>query len=61
MLTRFEKDAVIDRFDGWELVEFLDISIEDVLDWILSEDLLSLSAREELLEFIGYENNDEEE
>jgi len=45
MLKDFEQDAVIDRLEGWELVEFLQVPIEQVLiaaldnDWITEENL----------------------
>lgn len=45
MLKDFEQEAVIDRLEGWELVEFLQVPIEQVLiaaldnDWITEENL----------------------
>ena len=32
MLTQLEIDVIIDTLEGWELVEFLQIPVEDILD-----------------------------
>lgn len=53
MLNEFEEQAVMDRLEGWELVEFLQIPIEDILTaahdygWINEENI------SDLLEFTG--------
>ena len=53
MLKDFEENAIIDRLEGWELVEFLQIPVEAILaaarefDWINEDNL------EELLDFVG--------
>lgn len=31
-LTREVREAIIDRLQGWELIDFLQISIEDVIE-----------------------------
>lgn len=52
-LEEFEFNAVADRLEGWELVEFLQIPVDQILlaaqefDWIKEEDL------SDLLEFVG--------
>jgi hypothetical protein len=44
-LEEFEQDAIRDRLEGWELVEFLQVPIEQVLlvalenDWINDENI----------------------
>lgn len=53
MLKEFEENAIIDRLEGWELVEFLQVPIEAIVlaareyDWIDEENI------EDLLEFVG--------
>lgn len=38
-LSPLVKSALIDKFEGWELVEFLNISIEKIVE-LLEEDIL---------------------
>ena len=55
------KQAIIDRYNGWELVELLDIRVEDIVEEF--EDVI-LDYEEELREEMGYvdkENNDNDE
>jgi hypothetical protein len=55
------KEIICDRCEGWELVEFLQISIEDILlaaeenDWINDENY------EDLMDFVGLRGDDNEE
>lgn len=52
-MEEFDQDAIRDRLEGWELVEFLQIPIETILnaalefDWINEENVL------EVLELTG--------
>lgn len=55
------KQAIIDRYNGWELVELLDIRVEDIVEEF--EDVI-LDYEEELREEMGYvdkENNNDDE
>ena len=38
-LSPLIRNALIDKFEGWELVEFLNISIERIVD-LLEEDIV---------------------
>jgi hypothetical protein len=58
MLTEFEKDLVISRLEGWELVEFLQIPIEEVLDIALSEYWINQQNVSDVRELIGVSSND---
>ena len=42
--------ALADRFEGWELVEFLQISVEDILEQFDEE---VFEAKEDLEEFMN--------
>lgn len=53
MLNDFEQDTVKDVLEGWELIEFLQIDIEDVLRIALDNDWINVDNVEDLLEFIG--------
>jgi hypothetical protein len=61
MLTDFEKDLVISRLEGWELVEFLQIPIEEVLDIALSEYWINQQNVSDVRELIGVSSNDYED
>lgn len=55
------KQAIIDRYNGWELVELLDIRVEDIVEEF--EDVI-LDYEEELREEMGYvdkENNEQDD
>jgi len=49
-LGEFEQDAIRDRLESWELVEFLQVPIEQVLlaalenDWINDENIEDVQA-----------------
>lgn len=47
------KDDIVDRFEGWELIEFLQISAEDVLDAIKEFGWVDYDNVDDLLDFIG--------
>lgn len=61
MLDKETKKALIDRFEGWELVEFLGIETEDIIEAFEERILEDLN---EVLEFAGIQgldnNNDDE-
>lgn len=52
-LEEFEQDAIKDRLEGWELVEFLQIPIEQVLLVALDNDWIDDENIEDLLDFVG--------
>lgn len=53
MLNDHEKAALIDRLHGWELVEFLQVTIEQAVDAALEEGWITEDNIEELLEYAG--------
>lgn len=55
-LEEFIKSAVQDRLEGWELVEFLQVPVEDVLAAALDNDWVNEENIEELLDFAGIKN-----
>ena len=55
MLKEYEKDALIDRLEGWELIDFLQVPIEQVLLAALENDWINSDNVEDLLEFAGVE------
>jgi len=57
-LPRYIKDALIARFEGWELVELLDIDIEDIVDLFEEEILKELDFIEEELGITQEDNDD---
>lgn len=52
-LTEEEFYAITDRLEGWELVEFLQINIEEVLASALDNDWINEDNVEDLMEFVG--------
>lgn len=52
-LEEFEQEAIKDRLEGWELVEFLQIPIEQVLLAALENDWVDDENVEDLMEFVG--------
>lgn len=53
------KSAISDRLNGWELVEFLDIPIEDIVELFEEEILDNIEEIKELIGFtIETEEND---
>ena len=53
MLSDYEQAALIARLDGWELVEFLQVSIEQVLAAALENDWIEEENIPDLLSFAG--------
>lgn len=49
---------IIDRFEGWELVEFLQINTEDVLDAIKEFGWIDYDNVDDLLDFVGVRGSD---
>lgn len=57
-LDDFTKEVIKDRLTGWELVEFLDIDIEDVLYAALEEEWINEENLKELLQYVGLKEQD---
>jgi hypothetical protein len=53
MLKDYEKDALLDRLEGWELVDFLQVPIDQVLLAALENDWITEENVEDLLDFVG--------
>ena len=60
-LYKHEMEAIIDRLEGWELVEFLQIPIEDVLAVALENDWINYENEEDFFDFVGLRKEDEDE
>jgi hypothetical protein len=56
VLEEFVVKAIEDRLEGWELVEFLDVSIEQILLAALENDWINESNVLDVLELIGLNN-----
>lgn len=54
-LDMFIQDAVTDRMEGWELADFLQVPIRDLLGAALENDWLNDDNLGELLELLGLE------
>jgi len=54
-LSPLIRNALIDKFEGWELVEFLNISIERIVD-LLEEDIVD--NIEDVYEELGFDIKD---
>lgn len=52
-LVNEHRDKIVDKFEGWELVEFLQISTEDVLDAIKEFGWVDYDNLDDLLDLIG--------
>lgn len=52
------RDAIIDRLEGWELVEFLNISTERIVELLTEEILDNLNDVKEL---VGMEIEDDDD
>lgn len=52
MLKDFEQEAVIDRLEGWELVGFLQVPIEQVLIAALDNDWITEDNLDDLLDLV---------
>jgi len=53
-------EALIDRFEGWELVEFLDVPIERIVQLLEEEIIDNIEDIEEELQLNKDNNNDEQ-
>jgi hypothetical protein len=53
MLTQYEQEAITDRLEGWELVEFLQVPIEQILLAALDNDWITEDNLDDLLDFVG--------
>ena len=56
VLEEFVQDVIKDRLEGWELVEFLQIPIEQVLLAALDNDWIDEDNVYDLLEEVGLKN-----
>ncbi len=56
-LSEDETAVIADRFEGWELVEFLDISIEEILAACVENDWINDDNIEDLLGFVRLSND----
>ena len=52
-MNEFEQAACIDKLHGWELIDFLEVSIEDVLVFCLDSGHINDDNITELLQYIG--------
>lgn len=57
-LDEFIQDAIRDRLEGWELVEFLQVSVEDILQAALDNDWVDEENINDLLDYVGLKNGD---
>ena len=57
MLSRDTKDRLADRLEGWELVDFLQIPVEEVIDAF--EDTI-IQHLDDVNEFAGVKGYDED-
>ena len=52
--------AITDRLEGWELVDFLQVPIEEIILSSLENDWINNDNIEDILELIGMESNNDE-
>lgn len=52
-LTEFETQAVLDRLEGWEIVEFLQVPTVDILAAAMDNDWITEDNLYDFLEFTG--------
>ena len=52
-LFPIEEQAIKDRLEGWELVEFLQVPIEKVLEAAIENDWIDEDNLADLLDFVG--------
>jgi hypothetical protein len=52
-LIEAHRETIKDRFEGWELIEFLNLTTEDVLDAIKEFGWVDYDNVADLLEFVG--------
>lgn len=53
MLKDSEQEAITDRLEGWELVDFLQVPIEQILQAALDNDWITEENLDDLLDFVG--------
>jgi hypothetical protein len=53
ILTAFDIDAIESRFDGWELVEFLQVPIDQIIQAALENEWINDDNISELRDFAG--------
>jgi hypothetical protein len=57
VLGEFEQTTITDRLEGWELVEFLQVPIEQILLAALESDWINEDNVEDVLDWIGIRND----
>ena len=55
-LEEFTQDVIEDRLEGWELVEFLQIPIDQILLAALENDWINEDNLDDVREFVGLKN-----
>lgn len=55
-LDRFTQDVIEDRLEGWELIEFLQIPIDQILLAALENDWIDEDNLDDVREFVGLKN-----
>ena len=60
MLTRFQIQAIVSRFEGWELAEYLQVSAEDLLYAAIENAWINEDNIEDLFEFVNLKEEDTE-
>jgi len=59
LLNSSEFYAITDSLEGWELIEFLQVSIEEILASALDNDWLNEDNVEDVLELIKYKGDND--
>jgi hypothetical protein len=52
-IDEFVIEAIVDRLDAWELIDFIQAPIEDVLRAAISNEWINEENIEDLLDFVG--------
>lgn len=52
-LDDFIQEAIKDRLEGWELVDFLQVPIQDILSCAIDNEWITDDNLPELLEYVG--------
>jgi len=55
-LEEFTQDVIEDRLEGWELIEFLQIPIDQILLAALENDWINEDNLNDVREFVGLKN-----
>jgi hypothetical protein len=58
LLDEFECDAIVDRLEGWELADFLQIPIDELLATALENNWINEENVEDLLDYIDVKRKD---